>query len=28
VPWGSSLDHVREALVELVTRLEPGWAPV
>lgn len=28
VPWGSSLDHVREALVELVARLEPGWAPV
>lgn len=27
VPWGSSLDHVREALRLLVARVEPVWAP-
>jgi hypothetical protein len=28
VPWGSSLDHVREALTRLVAQEEPAWAPV
>lgn len=28
VPWGSSLEHVRQALAELARRLEPTWAPV
>lgn len=28
VPWGSSLDHVREALNRLVAQEEPAWAPV
>ncbi|MFC4947299.1 DUF7714 family protein [Pseudonocardia sp. GCM10023141] len=28
VPWGSSLDHVREALNLLVAQEEPAWAPV
>jgi hypothetical protein len=27
VPWGSSLDHVREALTVLAAREEPAWAP-
>jgi len=27
VPWGSSLEHVRRALVELARQLEPTWAP-
>jgi hypothetical protein len=27
VPWGSSLDHVREALTALAAREEPAWAP-
>lgn len=28
VPWGSSLDHVREALGLLVAQEDPAWAPV
>lgn len=28
VPWGSSLDHVRQALRLLVAQEEPPWAPV
>jgi hypothetical protein len=28
VPWGSSLDQVRAALVALASRREPAWAPV
>jgi hypothetical protein len=28
VPWGSSLDHVREALRSLAAQQEPVWAPV
>jgi hypothetical protein len=28
VPWGSSLDQVREALFRLARRWEPTWAPV
>ena len=28
VPWGSSLDHVREALRALAAQQEPVWAPV
>lgn len=28
VPWGSSLDHVREALRTLAAQQEPVWAPV
>jgi hypothetical protein len=28
VPWGSSLDHVREALGALAAQQEPVWAPV
>jgi hypothetical protein len=28
VPWGASLDHVREALRALAYTLEPQWAPV
>lgn len=28
VPWGSSLDQVRAALVALAARREPAWAPV
>jgi hypothetical protein len=28
VPWGSSLDQVRAALVALAARQEPAWAPV
>jgi hypothetical protein len=28
VPWGSSLDHVREALALLAAQEEPPWAPV
>lgn len=28
VPWGSSLEHVREALTRLVAQEEPVWAPV
>ncbi len=28
VPWGSSLEHVRAALVGLTRRWEPAWAPV
>jgi hypothetical protein len=27
VPWGSSLEHVREALTLLVAQEEPAWAP-
>lgn len=27
VPWGSSLEHVREALGRLATQQEPAWAP-
>ena len=27
VPWGSSLDHVREALAALAAQQEPVWAP-
>ena len=27
VPWGSSLDHVREALGRLARREEPSWSP-
>ena len=27
VPWGSSLDHVREALTVLAAQEEPAWAP-
>ncbi|MEJ3655263.1 hypothetical protein WEH80_20040 [Actinomycetes bacterium KLBMP 9759] len=27
VPWGSSLDHVREALTRLAAQEEPEWAP-
>lgn len=27
VPWGSSLDHVREALARLARREEPRWSP-
>ncbi len=28
VPWGSSLEHVREALARLAAQEEPVWAPV
>jgi hypothetical protein len=28
VPWGSSLDQVREALFRLARRWEPTWTPV
>lgn len=28
VPWGSSLDHVRDALTVLAAQEEPAWAPV
>jgi hypothetical protein len=28
VPWGSSLEHVREALSRLAAQEEPAWAPV
>ena len=28
VPWGSTLDQVRQALAELATQREPSWAPV
>jgi hypothetical protein len=28
VPWGSSLDHIREALARLVAQEEPAWQPV
>lgn len=27
VPWGSSLDHVRDALTVLAAQEEPAWAP-
>jgi hypothetical protein len=27
VPWGSSLEHVREALARLALREEPSWSP-
>ena len=27
VPWGSSLEHVREALRALAAQEEPAWAP-
>lgn len=27
VPWGSSLEHVREALAALAAQEEPAWAP-
>jgi hypothetical protein len=27
VPWGASLDHVREALSRLAAQEEPAWAP-
>jgi hypothetical protein len=28
VPWGSTLDQVRQALAELAAQREPSWAPV
>ncbi|WP_214370503.1 hypothetical protein [Pseudonocardia sp. H11422] len=28
VPWGSSLEHIREALALLVAQEDPPWAPV
>jgi hypothetical protein len=28
VPWGSSLDQVRDALFRVASRWEPAWAPV
>jgi hypothetical protein len=27
VPWGASLDQVRQALAELARRCDPAWAP-
>ena len=28
VPWGATLDQVREALGVLIREAEPAWAPV